>query len=118
MISAEKQMRGSLTSNDSAFFNISDTMTTNTSLSNNGNNGGIIPPVTNNRRHQWKNSLQVHEKKEYDAYLQKLRETCPDNSWRLKTNNKYHPLCKNGFIQRHCNLEPFLNETCVQTNTN
>ena len=111
-------MRRSLTSNDKAFFRISlggDTMTKNTSLSNNG--GMIpIPPVTNNRRHQWKNSLPLHEQKEYDAYLHKLRETCPDNSWRLKNNNKYHPLCKNGFIQRHCNLDQFLKETCVQTN--
>jgi len=108
MISAQKQMRGSLTSNDTEFFRISDAMT----------KKQPILSVTNNGRYRWKNSLPLHEKKEYDAYLQKLRQRHPNDTWRLKNNNKYHPLCKNGFIQRHCNLDQFLKETCVQTNIN
>ena len=105
-------MRPLLTSNDVDFFHISDNMTKHT------------PPViveTNNRnrvRNKWKHSLQVYEQKEYDAYLQKLRKTCPDNHWRLTNNKKYYSLCKNGFIQRHCTLDQFLKETCVQGNIN
>ena len=113
-------MRSSLTSNDNAFFHIfleSDTMTKHTYLP------VMIPmpPIiveTNNCRNKWKNSLQTHEKKEYAAYLQKLRKSCPDNNWRLKHNKKYYSLCKNGFIQRHSNLDHLLKETCVQGNIN
>ena len=115
MISATKQMRCSLTSNDIAFFHISLGGDTMTKLS------GVTPPViveTNSRRSKWKDSLPVHEQKAYDAYLQKLRKTCPDDNWRLKNNKKYYSLCKNGFIQRHCNLDHVLKDTCVQTNTN
>ena len=118
MIRAKKQMHRSLTLNDNAFFYIPDIMT---KLSP---QRGVTPPViveTNNRnraRNKWKNSLPVHEQKEYDAYLQKLRKTCPDNHWRLKNHKKYYSFCKNGFIQRHCNLDHFLKETCVQTNIN
>ena len=108
MISAQKQMRGSLTSNDTEFFRISDAMT----------NKQPILSVTNNGRYRWKNSLPLHEKKEYDAYLQKLRQRHPNDTWRLKQNKKYYTLGKNGFIQRHHNLDQFMKETCVQSNPN
>ena len=111
-----------LTSNDNAFFHIfleSDTMTKHTYLPN---MGVIIQmPIiveTNNCRNKWKNSLQTHEKKKYAAHLQKLRKTCPDNNWRLTNNKKYYSMCKRGVIQRHCTLDHFLKETCVQINTN
>ena len=113
-------MRSSLTSNDNAFFHMfleSDTMTKHTYLP------VMIPmsPIivdTNNCKNKWNHSLQTHEKKEYAAYLQKLRKICPDNNWRLTNSNKYYSMCKSGFIQRHCTLDHFLKETCVQINTN
>ena len=113
-------MRSSLTSNDNAFFHIlfeSDTMTKHTYLPVMIS----VSPIdvdTNNCKNKWKNSLQTHEKKKYAAYLQKLCKICPDNHWRLKNNKKYYSLCKNGFIQRHCTLDQFLKETCVQGNIN
>jgi hypothetical protein len=116
-------MRSSLKSNDNALFHIfldSDTMTKHTYLPNMGVMI-LMPPIiveTNNCRNKWKNSLQTHEKKEYAAYLQKLRKICPDNNWRLTNNRKYYSLFKNGVIQRHSNLDHCLKETCVQGNTN
>ena len=68
-------------------------------------------------RHNWKHNLTPSEQKEYDEYLHDLRERYPDNSWRLNHNKKYHRACKVGFMQRHCNLDKFVKETCVQANT-
>ena len=68
-------------------------------------------------RYDWKRGLTLAEQKEYDEYLQKLRERHPDDTWRLKHNKKYHRACKDGFMQRNCNLDQFLKEEpCVQAN--
>ena len=61
-------------------------------------------------RYDWKRNMTPSEQKEYDEYLQKLREQHPNNTWRLKHNKKYHEACKNGFMQRHCNLDNFVKE--------
>ena len=66
-------------------------------------------------RYDWKHDMTPSEQKEYDKYLQKLRERHPRNTWRLKHNKKYHEACKNGFVQRHYNLDNFVKEKlCVQ----
>ena len=65
----------------------------------------------------WKRSLPLHEQKQYDIYLKELRDKYPENTWRLKNNKKYYRACRQGFLQRHNNLNKFIkNNTCVQVN--
>ena len=61
-------------------------------------------------RHQWKRGLTLTEQKEYDKYLQQLREHHPNNTWRDRYEKRYHRACKDGFMQRHCNLDNLLKE--------
>ena len=65
-------------------------------------------------RHRWKRALTLTEQKEYDKYLQQLREKHPSNAWRIQHDKRYHRACKDGFMQRCCNLNNFVKETCVQ----
>ena len=61
-------------------------------------------------RYDWKRSLTPSEQKEYDKYLKRLRELHPNNTWRDRDDKRYYRACKDGFMQRHYNLDNFVRE--------
>ena len=60
------------------------------------------------KRYQWKMSLSLEDRKQYDKYLKQLREEHPREHWRVAHNKKYHEACKNGFMQIKCTIDRFV----------
>ena len=60
------------------------------------------------KRYQWKMSLSLDDRKEYDKYLKQLRENYPYEHWRVSHNKKYHEACKNGFMQINSTIDQFV----------
>ena len=65
----------------------------------------------------WVDTLTKAERDQWKTYLKEMRKKHPENSWRASGDKRYHRACKNGFIQRHSNIDQFMRETCVQTSS-
>ena len=49
------------------------------------------------KRYEWKMSLSLEDRRQYDKHLKQLRQDHPREHWRVAHNKKYHEACKKRF---------------------